>query len=43
MKQIPQMKTTRSYFKGQINVKVCGFIVMSRHSKDVHSLVKNSM
>lgn len=38
MKQIPQMETIRSYFKGQINVKVCGFIVMSRHSKDVTSI-----
>ena len=38
MEQIPQMETIRFYFKGKINVKVCGFIVMSRHSKDVTSI-----
>ena len=38
MEQSPQIETIRSYFKGQINVKVCGFIVMPRYSEDVTSI-----
>lgn len=38
MKQSSQMKIIKSYFRGQIDVKVYCFIVVSRHSKNVTSV-----
>lgn len=38
MEQSSQMEIIKSYFRGQIDVKVYCFIVLSRHSKNVTSI-----